>query len=541
MQVMSFDSFPNQRSEMSDKVRAFDWGSTSLGPMHSWPAALRIAVDMLLVSKFPGCLVWGPELLAIYNDGFRPILGDKPEALGRRFDDIWAEAWDTIGPIALKAYRGEATFIENFPLVVNRNQPEQAWFTFCYSPVRDENGRVVGMLDTVVETTEQVRAQQQVKALAEKFERQVVERTADLNRVWEMSSDLMLVTRTDLTITATNPAWQRVVGWSESELVGRSILDFVHPQDMLIAQANVARLVREAQLTDTDCRLLHKDGSARWINWAAVSASDCFSAVGRDVTEEHERAEALQRAEQLLRHSQKMEAVGQLTGGLAHDFNNLLTGISGSLELLKRRVDEGRSDDLQRYIDAAQGAAVRAATLTHRLLAFARRQSLLPEPTDINQLIDGMDELIHQTIGRSVTLELDLTANLWPVMIDSHQLEGALLNLCINARDAMPLGGRLSISTRNYTHEVAPLGDEDLPLGDYGCLQVLDTGCGMSREVIERAFDPFFTTKPVGQGTGLGLSMVYGFARQSGGRVRIESAPGPGAALTLYLPRHQVV
>jgi signal transduction histidine kinase/CheY-like chemotaxis protein len=245
-----------------------------------------------------------------------------------------------------------------------------------------------------------------------------------------------------------------------------------------------------------------------------------------------------EQAEEALRQAQKMEAVGQLTGGIAHDFNNLLTGIIGSLELLEVRLRQGRTADIQRYVAAAQGASKRAAALTHRLLAFSRRQTLDPKPTDVNRLVMDMEELIRRTVGPQITLEVATAGGLWSTQIDASQLESALLNLCINARDAMPEGGRLTIETANRWLDDRAAAERDLAPGQYLSLCVTDTGTGMTPEVIARAFDPFFTTKPIGQGTGLGLSMVYGFVRQSGGQVRIYSEIGCGTTMCLYLPRH---
>ncbi len=243
-------------------------------------------------------------------------------------------------------------------------------------------------------------------------------------------------------------------------------------------------------------------------------------------------------AEEALRQSQKMEAVGQLTGGLAHDFNNLLTGIMGSLEMLRTRMAQGRVQDFDRYINAAQGASRRAAALTHRLLAFSRRQTLDPKAVDVNHLVGGMEELVRRTMGPAVTVEVAAAAGLWTTLVDPNQLESALLNLCINARDAMPGGGRLVIGTSNRWLDGDAALRHELPPGQYVSLDVSDTGTGMEPEVAARAFDPFFTTKPIGQGTGLGLSMIYGFARQSGGQASITSKPGRGTTMRLYLPRH---
>ena len=251
-----------------------------------------------------------------------------------------------------------------------------------------------------------------------------------------------------------------------------------------------------------------------------------------------ERTAELMHAEEALRQSQKMEAIGQLTGGIAHDFNNLLAGISGSLELIEKRMAEGRLAGMDRYIQAAQGASRRAATLTQRLLAFSRRQTLDPKPTDVNRLVLGMEDLIRRSVGPDVRVTLDTDPALWTTRIDPSQLENALLNLCINSRDAMaPDGGELTVRTYNATLDATEARFRDLPPGDYVKLSVTDTGSGMAPEVVAKAFDPFFTTKPIGQGTGLGLSMIHGFMRQSGGQVRIETEPGRGTTLTLALPR----
>ncbi len=247
--------------------------------------------------------------------------------------------------------------------------------------------------------------------------------------------------------------------------------------------------------------------------------------------------------EQALRQSQKMEAVGQLTGGLAHDFNNLLTGISGSLELMRSRITQGRTAELGRYIETATASANRAAALTHRLLAFSRRQTLDPKPTDVNQLVGGMEELLRRTVGPAIQLETSFAAEPWPTLCDPHQLESALLNLVLNARDAMPDGGHLLIETANTAlldRRGAPKDwpPRSVPPGEYMALSVADTGTGMPPDVIARAFDPFFTTKPIGQGTGLGLSMIYGFVQQSGGHVRLRSEEEQGTTVAIYLPRH---
>ncbi len=253
---------------------------------------------------------------------------------------------------------------------------------------------------------------------------------------------------------------------------------------------------------------------------------------------ESEAAER-RRAEEALRQAQKMEAVGQLTGGIAHDFNNMLQGVMGSLHLLRGRAAAGRTADIDRYVEAALASAGRAAALTHRLLAFARRQPLDPKPVDANRLVASMEDLVRRTVGPAIVVEAVQAGGLWPTLCDPHQLENAVLNLAINARDAMPGGGRLTIETANaHLDDAYAAAQRDVAPGQYVALCVTDTGTGMPPEVASRAFDPFFTTKPLGQGTGLGLSMVYGFTRQSGGHVRIDSEEGRGTTVKLYLPRY---
>ena len=251
-----------------------------------------------------------------------------------------------------------------------------------------------------------------------------------------------------------------------------------------------------------------------------------------------ERTADLLAVEDALRQAQKMEAVGQLTGGIAHDFNNILTGIIGSLEMMSTRLAQGRVADLERYINGAMGASRRAASLTQRLLAFSRRQTLDPRPTDLNTLINGMLDLIVRSVGPEIEVETAGAAGLWTTYVDAGQLENALLNLCINARDAMPDGGKVTIETSNRWMDERAARVRGLEPGQYVSLCVSDTGSGMPPEIVARAFDPFFTTKPIGQGTGLGLSMVYGFAGQSGGAARIYSEVGKGTMICLYLPRH---
>ena len=368
------------------------------------------------------------------------------------------------------------------------------------------------------------------------FERQ--HQVAELARLWDVSIDLLGILDASSQFESTNPAWERALGWTAGEIRRMSLFDLIHPEDVEKVQAGLRDVNDGEPVLHFESRFRRTDGVYRWLSWVAVSEAGKFYCSARDVTQEREARTELAAALDALRQSQKMEAVGHLTGGIAHDFNNLLTAISGSLELLGNRLSQGRLDDAKRYISAAQRASKRAAALTHRLLAFARRQPLDPKPTNVNRLVADMEELIRRTVGPAVRVEVVGAPNIWTSRVDPNQLENALLNLCINARDAMPEGGSLMIETSNQWIDDRGARERDVPAGQYVTMSVTDTGTGMTPEVIARAFDPFFTTKPVGTGTGLGLSMIYGFARQSGGQVRIYSEVGHGSTMCLYLPRH---
>ncbi|WP_428390547.1 ATP-binding protein [Lichenicoccus sp.] len=384
----------------------------------------------------------------------------------------------------------------------------------------------------------QVMAQLELRRLLKQQDQTVQARTRERDRAWRVSQDLLVVADADGTMRAVNDTWTALLGRGERELVGRNFVEFAHPDDLDATRDTLAGIL-EAPLTRAyEFRLRHKDGTYRYFAWTGGFEAGTVYANGRHTTAEREQAAAFAQTEEQLRQSQKMEAVGLLTGGLAHDFNNLLPGISGSLELMQGRVAQGRIRDLERYLVAAQGAAKRAAALTHRLLAFSRRQTLDPKPTDLNRLVAGMQDLIERTTGPDVAVEPVAGVGLWTVLVDPGQLENALLNLCINARDAMPGGGRITVETANRWLDERASHERDMVPGQYVSLCVSDNGTGMAPDVVARAFDPFFTTKPIGMGTGLGLSMVYGFARQSGGQARIYSELGQGTMLCLYLPRH---
>src|ERR1700712_2360288 len=436
--------------------------------------------------------------------------------------------------------------------IIRPNDGELRWISVKSTIERDANGKAVRLVGAHADVTEQVeaeRALQQSEAEQRKLANQlaelnatlaerVEEKTRERDRIWNVSQDLLLVADRNGVWQTVNPAWTRTLGLSEAELLNRTSEWLDHPDDAGTTRAHVRKLRAGETTVRFESRFRHKDGSYRWLSWTGVSDKDRIYAVARDVTAEKAATDRLKAAEEALRQSQKMEAVGQLTGGIAHDFNNLLTGIVGSLDLLQTRFNQGRTENVARYIDAAMTSANRAAALTHWLLAFARRQPLVPKSVDVNHLVMSLEDLLRRTIGETIDLQIAASADLWSTLCDPNQLESALLNLAINARDAMPDGGTLTLSTANASFESVTADPPALSPGDYVCIGVADTGVGMSAEVAARAFDPFFTTKPIGQGTGLGLSMIYGFARQSNGHATIDSQLRQGTSVRLYLPRH---
>jgi PAS domain S-box-containing protein len=416
---------------------------------------------------------------------------------------------------------------------------EERWWSPVNSPVLNEQGEVEAIIHNANDVTDERRAEAALRAsearlreLNETLEQKVAERTIELDRMWRLSTDIMLVAGFDGTINLANPAWATLFGWVEHDLLGRNFLELVHPDDRDATTAEMSKLDQGLTTFRFENRYAAKDGSYRSISWAAVPEANLIHAVGRDVTAEREQAEALRQAEEALRQSQKMEAMGTLTGGVAHDFNNLLTPIVGSLDLLQRRGIGGERE--QRLIEGAIQSADRAKTLVQRLLAFARRQPLQPTAVDVGGLVRGMADLLGSTTGPQVRVVVEAADDLPAAKADPNQLEMALLNLGVNARDAMPNGGTLRITAD--CERVAPQHRSGLAPGRYVRLSVADTGIGMDEVTKKRAVEPFFSTKGVGKGTGLGLSMVHGLASQLGGALAIQSQPGIGTHIELWLP-----
>lgn len=499
-----------------------------LGPVTTWSKALTAAVRMMLPARAEIVMFWGPEFCALYNDAYAPTIGDKhPHALGQSARIWWGELWDDLGPL-LQGVRdtGETYWAKDRPFYIERDQGrgETVYFDISYSPVFDDDGSVGGVFCIVSETTGRVLA-----------EREVV---ADRNRLWTLARDPFLIADAQGVWRNVSPAWTEILGWTPDELIGRTSEWMEHPDDRQRTRNEVDDLAHGEPTLRFENRFRGKDGDYRWFSWTAVPEGEMLYCVARDITTEREASDALAAAEEALRQSQKMETVGQLTGGVAHDFNNLLQIVTGNLDILQRHLPAGETR-LMRAADAAMNGAQRATMLTQRLLAFSRRQPLAPARIDPNRLIAGMSDLLHRSLGETVEVQVVQGTHIWPVEIDANQLENALLNLAINARDAMPCGGKLTIETANThldSHYTAR--DAEVQPGQYMLISVSDTGSGMAAETLAHAFEPFFTTKEVGRGTGLGLSMVYGFIKQSGGHVRIYSEAGHGTTLKIYLPRY---
>ncbi|HEV2675935.1 MAG TPA: PAS domain-containing protein [Aliidongia sp.] len=491
----------------------------------------------------------GPQhRIELANPGYLKLVGHRP-VLGKTIAEALPDAVEQ-GYLELldKVYAsGEAFSADAAPYAVQAapgGPVDQRSVDFVFQPVRDSSGTVVGIFIEGADVTERAKAdaalresEARLRALNADLERRVIERTQARGLTWQVSPDLMGALNAQGYFETSNPAWLTVLGWTEAEVAGMSIFELLHPDDVARTRDGFDLTQQGQPAIRFPNRYRCKDGSYRWISWVGVPEDGMVYCSGRDITEEKQAEAELAKAQDALRQSQKMEAIGQLTGGIAHDFNNLLAGIVGALELLEARLAQGRLGGIERYITAAQGSARRAAALTQRLLAFSRRQTLDPKPTDVNRLVAGVEDLIRRTVGPAIEVEVVGAGGLWTTRVDPSQLENALLNLCINARDAMPDGGRITIETANKWLDDRAAGERDLAPGQYISLSVTDTGTGMTPDVIARAFDPFFTTKPIGQGTGLGLSMIHGFVRQSGGQVRIYSELGTGTTMGLYLPR----
>jgi PAS domain S-box-containing protein len=503
-------------------------------------AAIVESSEDAIISKDTNGIIQSWNKAAERLFGYRPedIIGKSVLAL------IPAERHQEEDQILGKIRRGER--IEHFETVRQAKDGTRIDISLTVSPIKDRDGNIIGASKIVRDIGDKKRAEallerqaQSLAALNQSLERRVEERTADLRNVqtfYMHSSEChaILSRRPDgkFQYDEVNPATLNLYGMIREQVVGRTIDDIFSPNDAAELSAHLEACLRSGVPYSYSRKHSKATVDAIATPIPAESGKPARLAVtARDVSER-------QNLEEQLRQAQKMEAVGQLTGGLAHDFNNLLQGIIGALDRAQHRIQQGRASEADRFIGVAIESANRAASLTHRLLAFSRRQTLDPKPTDANRLIGGMEDLINRTMGPNIAVEVVGAAGLWLTLVDAPQLESAVLNLAINARDAMPNGGKLIIETANKWLDERAARDRDVPPGQYVSLCVTDSGVGMQPDVVARAFDPFFTTKPIGQGTGLGLSMIYGFVRQSGGQVRIYTEVGKGTTMCLYLPRY---
>jgi PAS domain S-box-containing protein len=535
---------------MGALMRAHDWSSSPLGPPDDWPQSLRTVVALLLQSQFPMFVAWGDALGFLYNDPYAEILGAKhPRALGGRFYDIWSEIWPDISPLIDAAMAGQATYREDLPLVMNRKgYDEDTWFTFSYSPVRDESGKVAGMFCAVSETTRKVLAERALRqsearllALNETLERRVTEALAErklLADIVEGTNAFVQVADLEYRWLAINRAatdeFQRIFGVRPR--VGESMLEVLadHPEHQAAVQAVWSRALAGEEFTaieefgdpGRERRAYEmRYNTLRDRNGRRIGAYQFVY----DVTERLRDQERLRQTEEALRQAQKMESLGQLTGGVAHDFNNLLAVFATGLQLLERSITPQQKG---RIFEGMRRAVARGTGLTRQLLAFSRRRPLNPEALDLPTHLSGMREMLDASLGGDIHVEMTFAPEVWPVEVDAGEMELAVLNLCVNARDAMSKGGAIIISADNVQEPDGSGATRDLVR-----LSVADPGSGMPPEVMARVFEPFFTTKDVNKGSGLGLTQVYGFAQQSGGRVSIHSLVGMGTTVTVRLPR----
>ncbi|MBB3226489.1 PAS domain S-box-containing protein [Luteibacter sp. Sphag1AF] len=533
--------------DMGRRTRAFDWAATPLGPPGQWPQGLKTATRLLLGTQHPMFIWWGDELIQFYNDAYARSLGPEqhPSALGARGRECWAHIWPIIGPQIEQVMdnRG-STWNENQIVPILRHGVlEDVCWTYSFSPINEVtagNG-VGGVLVVCAETTEFVLEKQRHEARAETMERRFATAVAErdvLADVVEATDDMIQVLDMDFRILAANHAhadsFERLFGMRPQP--GDHLLRILDafPE----AQARISKhWTRVLGGEDFAIREQYEDPQGEQIiydaRFSAMRAPDGRQlgayVIARDATRQVMDEARLLEAEDRIRQTQKIEALGQLTGGVAHDFNNLLTVVAGGLDMIDQPMPEERR---QRMLGAMRQAVERGAGLSRQLLAFSRRQQLRPEPIDLATQIGGMRELLERSLRGDIEVSIRVAEDTWPIEVDAGELELAILNLSVNARDAMPEGGKLVIEANNTS------GDEraELP-GDLVHLTITDTGSGMSAEVLRRVFEPFFTTKGMGKGSGLGLAQTYGFVRGSGGAIHVDSRPGVGTTVAMIFPR----
>jgi PAS domain S-box-containing protein len=423
---------------------------------------------------------------------------------------------------------------------IRRHDGSYRWHLVRAVPMHDQHGKVTHWIGSNTDIEDQKSSAQALVTLNATLEEQVSTRTAERDRIWRLSKDIMLVADFNGRISALNPAFTSTLGWREGDVIGTSLLDLVHPDDVQSTVQQVGALSGGGHVYRFENRYRRRDGSYCTLSWTAVPEANFIHAIGRDITADLQQADAMRITEAALQQSQKMETIGKLTGGVAHDFNNLLQVISGNLQLLGTQV--GSIPAARRRVDNALASVQRGAKLASSLLAFARKQPLEPKVVKVSRLMTGMEDMLRRSLGEEIEIETVISGGLWSASIDVTQVENAILNLAINARDAMEDRAdgtrKLTIEVNNASLDAAYCASHpDVAPGQYVMIGVSDTGSGMTPEVLQQAFEPFFSTKAEGKGTGLGLSMVYGLVKQSGGHVKIYSEVGEGTTIKLYLPR----
>jgi PAS domain S-box-containing protein len=548
--------------EMAGRIRAFDWSLTELGTIDSWPRSLSSAVQLMLASPLPMVMLWGRAGYMIYNDAYSAFAGGRhPYLLGAPVELGWPEVAEFNRHVVDTCLAGGTLTYHNKVLVLLRNGvPEDVWLDLYYSPVADDAGRPAGVMAMVVETTAHVISERRRQEAEDAYRADNERVRLALNAgaligsfVWDIEANVL----------SGDERFARTFSYPPdcnlADLPSRIAESRIHPDDRAWVQEQVDQAVRTGAPYNAEYRVLRPDGSYLW-----VLASGCcefnqqgkafrFPGVLIDIHERKTAEESLLRftrnleqrvadevgarlaAEEQLRQAQKLEAIGGLTGGVAHDFNNLLQVIAGNLHLLARH--EPDNANVQRRVSASIAAVERGAKLSSQLLAFARRQPLSPAVCDPRQIFEGLGELLQRALGETIQINVALADDAWRIHVDRNQLENAVLNLAINARDAMKGEGIIGLSAENIVLDRRFCAGKGIVAGDYLRVTVTDAGAGMPPEVLAQAFEPFFTTKADGQGTGLGLSMVFGFVKQSGGHIEISSVIGEGTRVQLYFPR----
>jgi PAS domain S-box-containing protein len=471
---------------------------------------------------------------------YRFISGAYSRLIGRRREDVLgktilemlgSKGLETLRPHIETVLQGTPVEFEcdiDFPHVGTRS------LFIAYRPELDEAGNVAGWIASLLDITARKRTERELRTLSEKLEAEVERRTLERDRIWNVSEDLFAVSNFQGYFLSMNPAWTRLLGWTEEEIKSMHVSELRHPDDAPHSVAGRAQLAAGVPTVRMENRFRHKDGSWRWLQWTMTENNGLIYVAGRHVTKEREAAAALERAQQRAAHMQKMEAIGQLTGGIAHDFNNLLMIVSGHAQNLKLRLKDAKD---VRAVQAIEMAAMRGENLTRQLLSFSRTLPLNPMVISLADAVQALRDVLAGTMHVNIEFAIDIPSGTWPVRVDKSEIELALVNLVVNARDAMSDGGRLSISAENVQ-----LGPGDTPeglTGDAVALTVADNGSGIPADLLSRVVEPFFTTKGPDKGSGLGLSQVYGFARRSGGAMLITSEPGRGTKVTICLPRSQ--